>query len=124
MPGLIGDPVRVTKEVLAMGRLVMKFGGTSVADIERIRNVARQVKAEADRGNEVAVVVSAMAGDTNRLIALAKEVQAQPDPRELDMMVSTGEQVTIALVSMAMIACAVPAWRAARVDPATTLRAE
>ena len=80
----------------------MKFGGTSVADIDRIRNVARHVKREVDAGHEVAVVVSAMSGETNRLIALAKEVQAQPDPRELDVMVSTGEQVTIGLLAMAL----------------------
>jgi len=82
--------------------IVQKYGGTSVGSSERIKNVARRVAKFQAQGNQVVVVVSAMSGETNRLIALAKEIQAQPDPRELDVMVSTGEQVTIALLAMAL----------------------
>ncbi len=85
-----------------MSLIVQKYGGTSVGSPERIKNVARRVARWQREGHEVVVVVSAMSGETNRLIALAKEIQAQPDPRELDVMVSTGEQVTIALLSMAL----------------------
>ena len=86
-----------------MSLIVQKYGGTSVGSPERIKNVARRVAKWHARGHQVVVVVSAMAGETNRLIALAKDVQAQPDERELDVMVSTGEQVTIALVAMALM---------------------
>ena len=86
-----------------MALIVQKYGGTSVGSAERIKNVARRVAHWHARGHQVVVVVSAMSGETNRLIALAKEVQATPDPRELDVMVSTGEQVTIALLSMALM---------------------
>jgi aspartate kinase len=86
-----------------MALIVQKYGGTSVGSTERIKNVARRVGQWKARGDDVVVVVSAMSGETNRLIALAKEVQAQPDPRELDVMVSTGEQVTIALLCMALM---------------------
>jgi aspartate kinase len=86
-----------------MPLIVQKYGGTSVGSPERIKNVARRVARWRRAGNQVVVVVSAMSGETNRLIALAKEIQAQPDPRELDVMVSTGEQVTIALLSMALM---------------------
>src|ERR1700752_3576615 len=86
----------------AMALIVQKYGGTSVGSVERIKNVARRVARWKAKGHQLVVVVSAMAGETNRLIALAGEVQAQPDPRELDVMVSTGEQVTIALLSMAL----------------------
>jgi aspartate kinase len=86
-----------------MALIVQKYGGTSVGSPERIKNVARRVARFQRNGNQVVVVVSAMSGETNRLIALAKEIQSQPDPRELDVMVSTGEQVTIALLSMALI---------------------
>ena len=86
-----------------MGLIVQKYGGTSVGSPERIKNVARRVAKWKARGHQVVVVVSAMAGETNRLIALAKEVQTHPDPRELDVMVSTGEQVAIALTSMALM---------------------
>ena len=85
-----------------MALIVQKYGGTSVGNIERIRNVAQKVAKYRAQGHQIVVVVSAMSGDTNRLSALAKEMQAQPDPRELDVMVSTGEQVTIALLSMAL----------------------
>lgn len=86
-----------------MALIVQKYGGTSVGSPERIKNVARRVARWKAQGHDVVVVVSAMSGETNRLIALAKEIQSQPDPRELDVMVSTGEQVTIALLSMALI---------------------
>jgi aspartate kinase len=86
-----------------MALIVQKYGGTSVGSPERIKNVARRVARWRGDGHQVVVVVSAMSGETNRLIALAKEIQAAPDARELDVMVSTGEQVTIALLSMALI---------------------
>ncbi len=85
-----------------MALIVQKYGGTSMGSPDRIRNVARRVKRWKEQGNQVVVVVSAMSGETNRLIALAKEVSPQPDLRELDVMVSTGEQVTIALLAMAL----------------------
>ena len=69
-----------------MAKIVMKFGGTSVADVGRIRNVARLVKREVDRGNQVAVVVSAMAGETNKLVAWTRELSALHDAREYDML--------------------------------------
>ncbi len=86
-----------------MALIVQKYGGTSVGSPERIKNVARRVARWKAKGHQLVVVVSAMAGETNRLIALARELQAHPDPRELDVMVSTGEQVTIALLSMALM---------------------
>ena len=85
-----------------MARIVQKFGGTSMADIERIRNVARQVKAEADRGNDVAVVVSAMAGVTNQLVDWCAQFGPLHDRREHDVVVATGEQVTIGLLALAL----------------------
>jgi aspartate kinase len=85
-----------------MALIVQKYGGTSVGSPERIRNVARRVARWKSQGHDIVVVVSAMSGETNRLIALAREVQAEPDPRELDQMVSTGEQVTIGLLAMAL----------------------
>ncbi len=92
-----------------MALIVQKYGGTSVASTERIKNIARRIAAWKKKGHALVVVVSAMAGETNRLIALAKDVQTQPDPRELDVMVSTGEQVTIALLSMALMELGVKA---------------
>ncbi|MDR2219179.1 MAG: aspartate kinase [Methylobacillus sp.] len=86
-----------------MALIVQKYGGTSVANPERIRNVARRVARYKALGHQVVVVVSAMSGETNRLLALAREVMPDPDPRELDTMVSTGEQVTIALTAMALM---------------------
>ncbi len=86
-----------------MALIVQKYGGTSVGSAERIKSVARRVAKYKAQGHQVVVVVSAISGETNRLIALAKEIQAQPDPRELDVVVSTGEQVTIGLVSMALM---------------------
>ena len=85
-----------------MALIVQKYGGTSVGSIERIRNVAERVAKFKALGHQVVVVVSAMSGETNRLIALAKKIQKEPDPRELDVLVSTGEQVTIALLAMAL----------------------
>ena len=83
-----------------MARLVMKFGGTSVADLDRIRNVARHVKREVDAGHDVAVVVSAMAGVTNQLVAWCREAAALHDAREYDAVVATGEQVTAGLLAI------------------------
>ncbi len=82
--------------------IVQKYGGTSVGSPERIQNVARRVARFKAQGHQVVVVVSAMSGETNRLIALAKEIQPHPDPRELDVVISTGEQVTIGLLAMAL----------------------
>jgi aspartate kinase len=87
-----------------MGLIVHKYGGTSMGSTERIRNVARRVAKWHDAGNRIIVVPSAMAGETNRLIALAQEIMPQPDQRELDMITSTGEQVSIGLLSMALMA--------------------
>ena len=85
-----------------MALIVQKYGGTSVGTPERIMNVARRVEKWKKRGHQLVVVVSAMSGETNRLLALAKEIQASPDPRELDVVLSTGEQVTIGLLAMAL----------------------
>ncbi len=92
-----------------MALIVQKYGGTSVGSIERIQNVARRVAKWKRAGNDLIVVVSAMSGETNRLIDLAKAIQSQPDPRELDVVASTGEQVTIGLLSMALMELGVPA---------------
>ena len=86
-----------------MSLIVQKYGGTSMGSIERIKNVARRVAASKDAGNDVVVVVSAMSGETDRLIKLAADVSTNPDDRELDMLVSTGERVSIALLAMALI---------------------
>ena len=86
-----------------MALIVHKYGGTSVGNVERIRNVARRLEKWHRAGHQLVVVVSAMSGETNRLIALAKEIQASPDPRELDVIASTGEQVTIGLLAMALM---------------------
>ena len=85
-----------------MPRIVMKFGGTSMAGIERIRAVADRVKREVERGNQVAVVVSAMAGETDRLIQFCKEAAPLYDPREYDVVVASGEQVTAGLLAMTL----------------------
>ena len=85
-----------------MALIVQKYGGTSMGSPDRIRNVARRVARWKAKGHQLVVVVSAMSGETNRLIALAKDVSPQPDGRELDVMISTGEQVTIALLAMAL----------------------
>ncbi len=86
-----------------MALIVQKYGGTSVANPERIRHVARRVARYKAMGHQIVVVVSAMSGETNRLITLAKELMAEPDPRELDAIVSTGEQVTIGMTALALI---------------------
>src|SRR6188768_2414289 len=85
-----------------MARIVMKFGGTSMAGIERIRSVAARVKREADAGNQVAVVVSAMAGETDRLVQLCREAASLYDPREYDVVVASGEQVTSGLLAITL----------------------
>ncbi|WP_343348151.1 aspartate kinase [Sphingomicrobium sp. XHP0239] len=85
-----------------MARVVMKFGGTSMAGIERIRHVAERVRREVEAGNEVAVVVSAMAGETDRLVQLCKEAAATFDPREYDVVVASGEQVTAGLLAITL----------------------
>jgi aspartate kinase len=82
--------------------IVQKYGGTSVGSPERIKNVARRVTKFKALGHQVVVVVSAMSGETNRLVGLAHEIQKHPDPRELDVILSTGEQVTIGLLAMAL----------------------
>ena len=86
-----------------MALIVQKYGGTSVGSIERIKNVACRIAKFQSSGHQIVVGVSAMSGETNRLLTLAKEIQGIPDPRELDVLVSTGEQVTIALLSMVLI---------------------
>ena len=92
-----------------MARIVQKYGGTSVGDIDRIKHVAERIKATRDEGNEVVVVVSARSGVTNELIARAKAIHEHPSERELDMLLATGEQETIALTAIALHAVAVDA---------------
>ena len=92
-----------------MSFVVMKFGGTSLADLERIRNVARHVKREVDAGNKVAVVVSAMAGVTNQLVAWVREAAPLHDAREYDLVVATGEQVTAGLLAIVLQSLGIPA---------------
>ncbi len=92
-----------------MSRLVMKFGGTSVADLDRIRNVARHVKREVEAGHEVAVVVSAMSGKTNELVAWVKDASPLYDPSEYDAVVASGEQVTAGLLAIALQKMGIPA---------------
>jgi aspartate kinase len=87
-----------------MALIVHKYGGTSMGSTDRIKNVAARVAKWHDAGHQVVVVPSAMSGETNRLIGLAKEIMAQPDPRELDMIASTGEQVSVGLLAMALLA--------------------
>lgn len=86
-----------------MAIVVQKFGGTSVATVERIKNVANRVVNEVQKGNEVVVVVSAMGKSTDELVSLAKQISTQPNKREMDMLLSTGEQVTISLLAMALM---------------------
>ncbi|MFP4247502.1 MAG: aspartate kinase [Halochromatium sp.] len=92
-----------------MALIVQKYGGTSVGSVERIQAVAQRVKRTRAQGHDVVVVVSAMSGETDRLIGLARAVQPQPVPRELDVLIATGEQVTIALLAMALEAAGCPA---------------
>ncbi|HEX4354588.1 MAG TPA: aspartate kinase, partial [Polyangiales bacterium] len=86
-----------------MTLIVQKYGGTSVGTIDRIRAVADRVSATRAQGNDVVVVVSAMSGETNRLLALSKQLSARPDEREMDSLVATGEQVSSALLSIALM---------------------
>ena len=92
-----------------MARIVMKFGGTSMAGIERIRSVAERVKREHDAGNQVAVVVSAMAGETDRLVNFCREASSLYDAKEYDVVVSAGEQITSGLLAIALQAIGVKA---------------
>jgi aspartate kinase len=92
-----------------MARIVLKFGGTSVGDIERIRNVARKVEAEVRAGHQVAVVVSAMAGVTNQLVSYCREISPLHDAREYDAVVSSGENVTSGLLALALQEIGIPA---------------
>src|SRR5687768_13139967 len=105
-----------------MSRLVMKFGGTSVADVEHIRNVARHVKREVDAGHHVAVVVSAMAGKTNELVEWCRQTSPLYDAREYDAVVASGEQVTSGLLAIALQAIGVSArsWQGWQLPIVTT----
>ncbi|MDE2149148.1 MAG: aspartate kinase [Gammaproteobacteria bacterium] len=92
-----------------MALLVQKYGGTSVGSVERIEHVADKIAAARSRGHRIVVVVSAMAGETDRLLKLARAIDLRPDPREMDQLLSSGEQVSIALLAMALRKCDVPA---------------
>jgi len=92
-----------------MALIVQKYGGTSIGTVERIQNVAKKIKKWREQGNDLVVVVSAMSGETNRLMGLAHQISDKPNPRELDMILTTGEQVTIGLLAMALEAEGVPA---------------
>src|SRR5216117_2387665 len=92
-----------------MALIVQKYGGTSVANSDRIKNVATRVKKYRDQGDQVVVVVSAMSGVTDNLIKLAKEIMPLPNEREMDMLLATGEQTTIALTAISLHALEVPA---------------
>jgi aspartate kinase len=91
-----------------MALIVQKFGGTSVGSIERIKNVAARVKRTRDAGHQVVVVVSAMSGETNRLVKLAYDIDPEPISREYDMLIASGEQVSTALVALALNKMGVP----------------
>jgi len=92
-----------------MALIVQKYGGTSVGDAERIKNVARRVAASRAKGDQIVVVVSAMSGVTDNLIKLSKQIMDQPPEREMDVLLATGEQTTIALTAMALLAIGIPA---------------
>jgi aspartate kinase len=92
-----------------MALIVQKYGGTSVGSTDRIRNVARRVARFHREGHQLVIVVSAMSGETNRLLGLAKELSADPNPRELDVVAATGEQVTIGLLAIALEAIGIRA---------------
>jgi aspartate kinase len=102
LAAILPFPGPYQKTWFSMARLVMKFGGTSVADLDRIRNVAQHVKREVDAGHEVAVVVSAMAGKTNELVGWCREAAALHDAREYDAVVASGEQVTAGLLAIVL----------------------
>lgn len=101
-----------------MGLIVQKYGGTSVGTVERIQGVAKKVKGFRDQGNDLVVVVSAMSGETNRLISMASEIGQRPVQREMDVLVSTGEQITIALLAMALteLGCAAKSYTGGQVS--------
>ena len=86
-----------------MALIVQKYGGTSVGSVERIQEVAKKIKRFKDAGNDLVITVSAMSGETNRLTSLAKDIHSQPSTREMDVLLTTGEQVTISLLSMALM---------------------
>ncbi|MGL4673917.1 MAG: aspartate kinase, partial [Wohlfahrtiimonas sp.] len=92
-----------------MSLLVQKFGGSSVANLERIRNVANKIKKFKDKGDDLIIVLSAMSGETDRLLNLAKSIDQFPNQREMDVILSTGEQVTVALLSMTLNAMGIKA---------------
>ena len=92
-----------------MALIVQKYGGTSVGSVDRIRNVARRVARFHRDGDQLVVVVSAMAGETNRLLSLTRDLSPNPDPREVDVVAATGEQVTIGLLAIALRDLGVPA---------------
>ena len=100
-----------------MPLIVQKYGGTSVGSVERIKAVAGRIKRSREQGQDIVVVVSAMSGETNRLLGLSKEISRHPSPRELDVLLSTGEQVTIALLTMALqeLGCAARSYTGAQV---------
>ena len=93
----------VEKEGKDVGLIVQKFGGTSVGSVERILHVTERVMEEKERGNDVVVVVSAMGKTTDQLVGLANEISTNPEKREMDMLLTTGEQITISLLTMALI---------------------
>ncbi|GHU29689.1 hypothetical protein FACS189497_08120 [Betaproteobacteria bacterium] len=100
LPGRTNSKQRSGSNTMAL--IVQKYGGTSMGSPERIKNVAKRVAKFRAQGHQVVVVVSAMSGETNRLIALTKELTATPSPRELDVVLSTGEQVSIGLLALAL----------------------
>lgn len=106
---LVYSPGAVLESYWKMARIVQKFGGTSVANVERIKAVAQRVKAEVDAGNEVAVILSAMSGETNKLVDFVTSVSKLYDAREYDAIVATGEQVTVGLLSLALQDIGIPA---------------
>ena len=101
-----------------MALIVQKYGGTSVGTVERIQGVAKKVKGFRDQGHDLVVVVSAMSGETNRLIGMASEIGQRSLPREMDVLVSTGEQVTMALLAMALteLGCAAKSYTGGQVS--------
>src|SRR6267142_1965843 len=101
--GRFCDKIQGLFQSPGMPLIVQKFGGTSVGTTERIKNVAARIAKFCTQGHQLVVVVSAVSGETNRLLALAKELQTEPDPRELDVVLATGEQVTIGLLCMALL---------------------
>ncbi|RWX50854.1 Amino acid kinase family protein, partial [Candidatus Electrothrix marina] len=97
-----GDKIEFKGIGTIMALIVQKFGGTSVGSTDKIKNVAERVLRQQKQGHQMVVVLSAMSGQTDKLLGLAADMQDMPDPREMDMLLSTGEQVTIALFAMAV----------------------